>query len=186
MSSMKVKEVMIPLTEYATISQDATLYQAVLALEETYAYTDQQKHKHRAILVYDSDKRVVGKLNHLSILLALDPQFQDVGDVNMLTRFGFGPSFLRNITRDFELLQKPLDDICKKAARITLRNIMRVPTKEEYIEQEASINEGIHLLAIGRFQSLLVKQGEDVVGVFRLSDVYHIILEMMKQCELKE
>jgi CBS domain containing-hemolysin-like protein len=186
MSSRKVKEVMIPLTEYATISQEATLYQAVLALEETYAHTDQQKHKHRALLVYDGDKRIVGKLSHLSILRALDPKFQDVGDVNMLTRFGFGPAFLRNITRDFELLQKPLDDICKKAAKITVRKIMQIPTKEEYIEQEASINEGIHLLAIGRFQSLLVKQGEEVVGVLRLSDAYHIILEMMKKCELPE
>lgn len=183
---MKVKEAMIPLTEYATISQEAPLYQAVLALEETYAYTDQQKHKHRALLVYDGNERIVGKLSHLDILQALEPKFQDVGDITMLTRFGLGPSFLRDMTRDFELLQKPLDDICKKAAKITVHNIMQTLTKGEYVDQEASLNEGIHLLAIGRHQSLLVTQGEEVVGVFRLSDVFHVILGMMKKCDLSE
>jgi len=184
MNTQKVKDVMIPLTEYATISQESTLYQAVLALEDTYAAIDRQTHKYRALLVYDGNDRIVAKLDHLSIVRALEPKFQDVGDINMLTRFGFGPSFLRDITRDFELLQKPLDDICKRAARITVRSIMQAPAKDEYIAQEASLNEGIHLLAISRHQSLLVKQQDEVVGILRLSDVYHTILELMKKCEI--
>jgi len=184
MKSDKVKDVMVPLTEYATISQGATLYEAVLALENTNMNTGEKEYKHRALLVYDDSERIVGKLDHLDILRALEPKFQDVGDVNMLSRFGFGPSFLRNITRDFELLQKPLDDICKKAAKTTVRHIMQTPTKGEYIDQEASLNEGIHQLAIGRHQSLLVKQNKEVTGVLRLSDVYHAILEMIKKCEI--
>ena len=34
MKSYTVKELMVPLSEYATVSEDATLYEAVLSLEE--------------------------------------------------------------------------------------------------------------------------------------------------------
>jgi CBS domain containing-hemolysin-like protein len=34
MKSISVKEIMVPLSEYATVSKDATLYEAILALEE--------------------------------------------------------------------------------------------------------------------------------------------------------
>lgn len=184
MNSTKVKDVMVPLAEYATISQEATLYEAVLALEEAHEKMSAKSYKYRAMLVHDNHGRIVGKLDHISVLRALEPKFQDVGDINMLTRFGFGPDFLRQITRDFELLQKPLDDVCRKALKISVRNIMHIPAKGEYIAQEASLNEGIHLLALGRHQSLLVEENEEVVGILRLSDVYHTVLEMMKSCEV--
>ena len=184
MNATKVKDVMVPLAEYATISQDATLYQAVLALEDAHEKIGAKKYKYRAMLVHDNHGRIVGKLDHISILRAMEPKFQDVGDINMLTRFGFGPDFLRKITRDFDLLQKPLDDICKKAIKVSVRNIMHIPDKSECISQEASLNEGIHLLALGRHQSLLVKENEEVVGILRLSDVYRTVLEMMKSCEV--
>ena len=34
MKSYSVKELMVPLSEYATVTENATLYDAVLALEE--------------------------------------------------------------------------------------------------------------------------------------------------------
>ena len=34
MKSYSVKDLMVPLSEYATVSEDATLYEAVLSLEE--------------------------------------------------------------------------------------------------------------------------------------------------------
>jgi hypothetical protein len=34
-NSQKIENLMIPLADYATVSEDATLYEAVLALEES-------------------------------------------------------------------------------------------------------------------------------------------------------
>lgn len=184
MNPQKVKDVMIPRTEYPTISEEATLYEAVMALEEAHCSETGPDYKYRALLVKDHKDRIVGKLDHLSVLHALEPQFQDIGDISMLTRHGLGPSFVRNITRDFELLQKPLDDVCKKASKLIVRTIMNIPANNEYIDQEATLNAGIHQLVIGQHQSLLVKQNDDVVGILRLSDVYHVILEMMRSCEV--
>jgi hypothetical protein len=41
-------------------------------------------------------------------------------------------------------------------------------------------------LVIGRHQSLLATQGDNVVGILRLSDVYHVVLELMRKCEVAE
>lgn len=184
MNPTKVKDVMISLAEYPTISEEATLYESVVALEKAHCSETVPDYKYRALLVKDNRGQIVGKLDHLSVLHALEPQFQDIGDISMLTRHGLGPSFLRNITRDFELLQKPLDDVCKKASKLRLRGIMNIPANNEYIEQEATLNAAIHQLVIGQYQSLLVKNDDKVVGILRLSDVYHVVLEMMQNCEV--
>jgi len=34
MKSIKVKDIMVPLNEYATVNEEATLYEGLLALEE--------------------------------------------------------------------------------------------------------------------------------------------------------
>ena len=68
MKSMKVKDLMVPLDEYATVSEEATLYEAVLALEEAQEKFDSLPYKHRAILVYNKKKRIVGKISQLDVI----------------------------------------------------------------------------------------------------------------------
>jgi len=51
MDAMKIKDLMVPLEEYATVSDSATLYEAVLALEEAQEKFDHLPYKHRAVLV---------------------------------------------------------------------------------------------------------------------------------------
>jgi CBS domain-containing protein len=184
MDPVTVDQVMIPLEQYPTISEDSLLFESVMALEKAHCTESGPSYKYRALMVTDGAGRVIGKLDHISVLHALEPEFQDIGDISMLTRHGLGPSFVRNITRDFDLLQKPLDDICKKAGKLTVRKIMHIPAKSEYIGQGATLNEGIHQLVLGRHQSLLVENGDRVVGVLRLSDVYHYILEVMQKCDI--
>jgi CBS domain-containing protein len=58
-----VKELMIPLSEYATVTVGATLYEAVLALEEAQLDFDLTRYRHRAILVLDERGDVVGKMS---------------------------------------------------------------------------------------------------------------------------
>ena len=51
MKTVIVKELMVPIEEYATVPQEANLYETVLALEKAQMSYDPSKHKHRAILV---------------------------------------------------------------------------------------------------------------------------------------
>ena len=53
MKTITVKELMMRLEEYATVSKEATLREALLALEKAQMTLDSSRHKHRAILVLD-------------------------------------------------------------------------------------------------------------------------------------
>jgi hypothetical protein len=64
MESKTVKEMMIPLAEYATVFEDANLLETVMALDRAQAGFDQTGYRHRAILVLDQNGHIVGKLRH--------------------------------------------------------------------------------------------------------------------------
>ena len=49
MKSKQVKDIMVPLSEYATVSEDATLKEAVKALKKSQMDFDQARYRHRAI-----------------------------------------------------------------------------------------------------------------------------------------
>jgi CBS domain-containing protein len=179
-----VSDLMVPLAEYARVSKEATLYDAVIALEKAQETFDPKKHRHRAILVFDENNKIVGKLAQLDILKALEPKYAEMGDLGPLSRGGFSPQFLRSMVEKFSLWDKPLGDICNKAARVKVESIMYTPTEGEYVEESASLSEAIHQLVVGHHQSLLVTKGGEIVGILRLVDVFKEVCDTMKTCEL--
>lgn len=184
MKTLTVQELMVPLSEYTTVSEEATLYDAVLALEKAQQTFDPKKHRHRAVLVYDKQNKVVGKLGQLDILKTLEPKYAEMGDLGPLSRAGFSPEFLKSMIEKFALWDKPLSDICSKAAGLKVKDIMYTPTEGEYVEESASLGEAIHQLVMGHHQSLLVTRRKEIVGILRLVDVFRRVLEAMKTCEL--
>jgi len=174
---------MVPLSEYAMVFQEATLYDAVLALEEALATFDWKRHRHRAILAYDQNKKIMGKLSQLDILRALEPKYAQMGDLGRLSETGFSPEFLRSILDKFALWDKPLSDICAKAARLKVKDIMYTPTEGEYVEEKASLGQAIHQLVMGHHQSLLVTRGGEIAGILRLTDVFQHVCDTMKTCK---
>lgn len=179
-----VKDLMVPLEEYATVSEEATLYEAVIALEEAQRRPSLRAYKHRAVLVSNASGKIVGKVSQLDVLRALEPKFKRLGNVGLLGRFGLGPDVVSIITKELSLLEKPLNDLCKKAARIRVHEIMHSLSDGEFVEETASLNEAIRMLVLGPHQSLLVTRGEAIVGILRLTDVYVEISERIKACEL--
>jgi len=184
MGADTVKDLMVPIEEYACVSEEATLYEAVLALEEAQKRPTKRAYKHRAVLVCTASGTIVGKVSQLDVLRALEPKFKNLEDVGLLGRFGLGPDVVKIITKEMSILEKPLQDLCKKAARIRVRDIMHSPSTGEFVSETASLNEAIQLLVLGPHQSLLVTRGDAIVGVLRLSDVYTEISERIKACPL--
>lgn len=72
MKSIKVKHLMVPLDEYATVDENETLNEAVLALEESQKRFRQDRYKHRAVLVFDKVHNIVGKVSHLDLIRGLE------------------------------------------------------------------------------------------------------------------
>ena len=186
MEPMRVKDLMVPIEEYATVSQDATLLEAVSALEQAQEKLDRMRYPylHRAILVFDQDKNIVGKISQLDILRALEPKYEKIGDPTTLSRAGFSPQFLQSIMEQFSLLSDSLADICRKAANRKVRDFMYTPGEGEYVEEDTTLTEAIHQLVMGHHQSLLVTFGKDIVGILRLTDVFKAVFQIMKTCKL--
>ena len=61
---------------------------------------------------------------------------------------------------------------------------MVTPSEGEYISEESSLDEAIHMLVMGNHQSLLVKKGDEITGILRLVDLFHKVAETIKLCEL--
>lgn len=186
MDTSNVKDLMVPLDEYATVSKEATLQDAVLALEKAQEDLDRSRYHylHRAILVYDRDKKIIGKISQLDILSALDPKYGEMGGSRSLSKAGFSPNFLKSMLEQYSLLNEPLMDVCRKAAHVKVKDFMYTPSEGEYVQETASLREAIHSFVMGHHQSLLVTRGKDIVGILRLTDVFKEIFQTIKTCDL--
>lgn len=184
MESITVKEMMVPLEDYATVSEEATLAGAVLALEEAQQNFDRHHYRHRAILVYDKNEKIVGKLSQTDVLKALEPKYQGENGLKDLDQYGISANYVRGLIDDLGLLKNPLQDICRKAAVLKVKNIMYTPTKGEYVPEEATLNEAIIQLIAGKHQSLIVTRGKEIVGILRLTDVFKKVTDMIKACKI--
>lgn len=184
MKSYTVKDLMVPLSEYATVSEGATLYEAVLALEAAQEKFEEKHthYRHRAILILGKDGNVVGKLGQLDVLKALEPRYQSLSEGEGSHRFGFSRQFMKTMLEDYHLFSNPLDDICLKAGAQNVQNFMYSPTEGEYVADNASLDVAIHQLIMGHHQSLLVTRDQKIVGVLRLTDVFAAVFHKMKDC----
>jgi CBS domain-containing protein len=181
MKHTMVKELMVPLAEYATVSEDATLPEAIHALEKAQAVFDQKRYPHRAILVYDKNDRIVGKLSQHDVISAMEPKYKKFTVGKGMARFVISPKLANSMFEQFRFWDTPLSDLCKSAGKLKVGDIMYTPSEGEYIKEDSSMDEAIHRLHIGQHQSLLVTRDRDIVGILRLTDVFATICEAMKE-----
>ncbi len=187
MKEISVKDLMIPLEEYATINEDATLYDAVVALEKAQAEFEksQNTYKHRAVLVYNKKGKIVGKLSQLDILKGLEPKYnQAAADSGRMMTSGFSRNFLRSLVQQFSLWDKPMADICRKAAKLHVKDCMYLPEEGEFVDVEDGLDVAVHQLVMGRHQSLLVVKNREIMGILRLTDVFKEVANTIKSCNI--
>ncbi|OGR52100.1 MAG: hypothetical protein A3J80_05870 [Desulfobacula sp. RIFOXYB2_FULL_45_6] len=184
MKDKKVKEIMIPLSDYATVSEDETLASAIRALKK--AREDKKYvHKHRAVLVYDKNKKIVGKVSIRCILQSLEPKYCQIqnpeGHENIgLSRFGFSTDFLNSMIKNFCLWDESLEEMVKHASKSKVKDIMYTPSNGEYLDEEASVAEAVHQFILGCHQSLLVTKNKNVVGILRLVDLFELVNDALE------
>lgn len=173
----------MPLSNYATVSQETSLFEAVVALKEAQAAFTQSTYKHRAILIFNADNEVVGKVNLASVLRALEPKYGEMLSDHSPSHTGFSAEFQKEIIESFKLWDSPLNDLCAKAAKLKVKSFMMTLKKEEQVEVDAPLEVAIHQLVLGQLQSLLVMENDSVVGLLRLTDVFESVAETIMACE---
>jgi predicted transcriptional regulator len=182
MKTITVKELMVPIEEYAKVYQEANLYEAVCALEKAQEAVEPWRHKHRAILVLDNQQKVIGKISIFHILTALEPKYHQLEAKGVLTRSGYSPELIKDLLKDYALWTEPMEFVCTRAGKLKVSDIMETPADELYIEENATLDEAMHQLVVCRNQSLLVMRANQVFGVLRLSDIFAKVCEKIKSC----
>ncbi len=183
MKTYNVKDLMVPLPEYATVDEDATLFEAVMALEKAQLEYKNSSYQHRAILILNKEKKVVGKISQLDVLRALEPKYAEMQGIDGLSRHGISKQFSKSLMVQYQLFESPMKVICKTAGTKNVRDFMYSPTEGEYVSEDSTLDEAIHLLVLGLHQSLLVTRDEEIVGVLRLNDVFAAVFQTMKECQ---
>lgn len=181
MRNFIVKDLMVPLSEYATVHKGATLYEAVLALEKAQEEFDHTKYRHRAILVMDSDQHVVGKLSHLDVIRALEPKSEAADELKDLEQFGFTKKLVWSLRTHRRLQAPPIADPGAVAGVLKVEDCMQALTEGEYVDEDTSLDIAAHQLVLGNHLSLLVTRKKNIVGVLRLTDVFAALFHSMKQ-----
>jgi len=147
--------------------------------------TEQQKQPpdkptFRAVLVLDSEDRVVGKVGHATFLKALEPKYKDVFDMDKLSRVQLSSKFIDSIKEHFNLWTGEVN-LCQVAKTTAISEIMR--PIEEHVEADATLVEAIHKFLMWQCLSVLVTSGNEIVGILHLSDIYSEMERFILDCK---
>lgn len=178
LATLRVRDLMLSLDAYATVSCEATLRQALLALSKAQLGLTYDRHHHRAVLVMDEQGNVVGKLTHQAILRSLLPSVLGASDVERLAGAGLNPELIDSVAR-LSPIRADLQSMCDASERVTVREAMVAAT--DSIDEEASLGEAIEALVVSRAESLLVLRAGRVVGILRLSDVFEEVADRIRR-----
>ena len=182
MKAIHVKDLMVPLKEYATVSREATLREAIRELEKAQMAFEPMQYRHRAILVLDKNGNVLGKLTMKDILLTLEPNYGKLEGMEVLTRSGYSVDLIKSMLEKNALWLEPLQFICERATHLKVRDFVKPPVDNEHVDENATLGEAIHQLIVYPYQSLLVTRHKKAVGILRLSDVFATICDRIKTC----
>ena len=176
MSTMRVKDLMIPLEDYPVVSEEKTRLEALIAIRAAFDDANGRS-RARAVLVVDKNRRVVGKIDQLAVLMALEPKCSLARDMDLLRRSGVSAEDLSAMMNNNQLFQDDLESLCLRSGRLSVRDVMR--PIEESVEEDSPLTDAIHKLVLGQTLSILVKRQGQVVGLLRLSDLFDTLSTMM-------
>lgn len=183
MKTILVKDLLIPLKDCAAIDAEASLSDAALALTQFQPESAESPsgYSHPDVLVYGKGCKIFGKINQTDLLRGLEPRYNQPGaQGSRKTTGGFSRNFLRSLIRRFSLWDKPLEEICRNAAQLRVKDCTELAQKGEYVEADDTLDVAVNQLVLGRQQSLLVTQNKQIIGILRLADVFQEVCDRIK------
>ena len=179
MENRSVRDLMLPLDEYATVSSEETIREALRALDKAQLGITHDRHHHRAILVLDKQREVMGKLSRWAILRSLEPKIFTPGDTTALDAAGLSSEFIGRLEEGIASRFGNLPALCSTASKTKVIEAM-VPL-DESIDENASLMDAIHQLVTTHVQSMPVTRDKKTVGVLRLSDVFEEVADIIRK-----
>jgi len=166
----QVREIMLSLSDYAVVDEEATLQQALETLQDSVARLAPDRQPHRAVLVRNRRGEIIGKVHYFAFLRALVPDRRSVASMSVLERAGVGEDLRESSMRMLDLLTGDLVDLCERAKCVKVRDFYTSATVS--IQEDAPLSEAIAIFLSHQTLSLLVRRRDETVGILRLSDLF--------------
>lgn len=179
--SKKVRDLVVPLSEYAVTGPDNTLREAVPALRRLYCEVEDGKCTeagHRNILVVDASGDLVGIMDFKSILKVLIPEIAG-GLSAKLEALGVSIAFAQAGTSDLDEMRLSFRARVIKNAEIVVRDVML--KIRGTIDADADLIEALKLMYNNKITVLPVYEGTKLVGVLRESDLFLAVAEILAE-----
>ncbi len=180
MKNILVREVMIPVSDYVTIKEENTLFEIFQILEKHKEET--ANHAHRDAIVINNDGNFIGKVTMIDVFRALEPNYKRL--IKNYTASTLTKEYVIEAVKDFNLWLEPMSDLCKRGRGIKVSEIMYVPGKHEFIQEDESLEKALHEYVMDIHQPLIVKKKDKVTGILRFGDLYEVIRKRLLSCEL--
>ena len=161
---MKVKNMMVPLSECPRVAEDLNLADAVSVLETWRQRIETREYRLRVLLVHDAGFKITGTLRHQDILRVFAP-----GKENS----SFFPASAKGQPTWNDLLAISLTI----ARQVRVGDVKHIPGEAEYIDENAPLEEGFYRLLKYPSLHLMVRSGEEVTGILRLSDIFTLLCQ---------
>jgi CheY-like chemotaxis protein len=166
----KAGDIMIPLEEYTTVDEDATVKEGVEALKqsfESFASTGKiMETGHRSILVFDREGSISGILSIMDLIVAIRPSYLSAPKPTMADALQYSPMFWSGL---FTIQTKAL--LKKK-----VKDIMSDPPLT--VDEEANLMEVADLLYARNARRLGVTRKGKIVGIVREQEIFFEIVRM--------
>ncbi|MBW1894568.1 MAG: CBS domain-containing protein [Deltaproteobacteria bacterium] len=168
----KVKDLMIPINDYAVTSPEKTLKNAVLDMRKIYCEIEAgtcTEAGHRTSLVLDSNGKLVGILDFQSILKVLIPEI--AGKLSdKLAALSVSVAFAEANASDLDEARAGFKKRVLKNTETKVADIMlKIKGK---IDSAASLLDALKLMHKNKITVIPVFENHKVVGVLRDSDLF--------------
>jgi CBS domain-containing protein len=176
-----VKDLMVPISEYATIPEGSSLFKAVIALENAKQELAGTIYPHWMVLIMGKNKKVLGKLSQLDILRALSPRDIYTDKIDEMGKFGFSSNFISKMREEYRLKMSSLEDFYTHPETMNMKveDFMKTIGENEFVDENTSLDTAAHMMFVKNRLSLLVTREDRFIGVLRLSDVFSTVLNAM-------
>jgi len=182
MEKMKVRDLMVSTDKFPKISDTATLFDALFALEKAQEAYLSGENSQRILLVENKNKQVIGKISPIDLFKGLEKKYNEVNVEETLDKFGL-KYIWTTMRKDYDLWESPFKDLCRKAGDVHVKDFMKIPNEGQTVNAEDTLSKCFHLFVVNRHDTLFVMDKKEFIGMLRFSDVYQKVARTMKECK---
>ena len=160
---MKVKDLMLPLSECPRVSGNRSLYEAMILLEADRERFRQAGYRPRLLLVQDDHFRVIGSVRHADMLRGL------LGGTQPADAAEPGD---QSLAAQVSACRQAFADLFSTARDLPVMAIAHLPAEVELVDEDAPLEEAACRLLSGPYPNLFVRSGKEITGILRMSDLF--------------